>query len=59
MEHWADYLIFAVFLTISIGIGLFFSLTGGRQKTTEEFIMADRSLKVSVVLISVPRLEVH
>jgi hypothetical protein len=46
MEHWVDYVIFVLFLAISMGIGLFFSLTGGRQKTTEEFIMADRTLKV-------------
>ena len=44
--HWADYLIFVVFLAISIGIGAFHAMTGGRQRTVAEFIMANRNLKM-------------
>jgi len=42
--EWPDYMVLAVFLAISLGIGLYHSLTGGRQHTTEEFIMANRRL---------------
>lgn len=50
-----DYVIFAVLLTTSVGIGLYHALTGGRQRTTQEFLMADRSmgcLPVSLSLIA-------
>ena len=40
--EWPDYVVLAVFLAISLGIGFYHSLTGGRQRTTEEFIMANR-----------------
>jgi len=44
--EWPDYVVLAVFLAISLGIGFYHSLTGGRQRTTEEFIMANRRLGV-------------
>jgi Na+/proline symporter len=44
--HWPDYVILAAFLLASLGIGLYHSLTGGRQKTTQEFIMANRKLGI-------------
>lgn len=50
-----DYVIFAVLLAASAGIGVFHALTGGRQRTTQEFLMADRSmgcLPVSLSLIA-------
>src|ERR1700733_2823753 len=50
--HWADYLILAGFLVISLAIGIYHSLTGGRQKTTNEFIMANRRLSVIPTAIS-------
>ena len=49
---WPDYLILVVFLVISLGIGVYHSLTGGRQKTTTDFIMANRSLKVLPTALS-------
>src|SRR5688572_18716579 len=49
---WADYLIFGGFLVISLAIGIYHSLTGGRQKTVAEFIMANRRLKVIPTTIS-------
>jgi len=49
---WLDYLILVAFLVISVGIGVYHSLTGGRQKTTSEFIMANRSLKVLPTALS-------
>src|SRR6218665_155277 len=49
---WPDYLILVAFLVISVGIGVYHSLTGGRQRTTSEFIMANRSLKVLPTTLS-------
>src|SRR6218665_241272 len=49
---WPDYLILAAFFVISLGIGVYHSLTGGRQKTTSEFIMANRSLSVIPTALS-------
>src|SRR5688572_21788004 len=49
---WPDYLILVAFFVISVGIGVYHSLTGGRQKTTSEFIMANRSLKVLPTALS-------
>ncbi|KAG7229120.1 hypothetical protein INR49_013062 [Caranx melampygus] len=56
-KHFAvvDYVIFAVLLAASMGIGLYYALSGGRQRTTQEFLMADRSmgcLPVSLSLIA-------
>ncbi len=39
-----DYIVFSLMLTISAGIGVFHALTGGRQKTTLEFLMANRNM---------------
>jgi len=49
---WPDYVILAVFLAISLGIGVYHALTGGRQHTTLEFIMANRRLRVLPTTIS-------
>jgi len=50
--QWPDYVILAVFLTISLGIGVYQSLTGGRQRTTSEFIVANRRLHVLPTALS-------
>jgi len=49
---WPDYAVLVVFLAISLGIGVYHSLTGGRQRTTEEFIMANRRLSVIPTALS-------
>ena len=49
---WPDYVVLAVFLSISLGIGFYHSLTGGRQRTTEEFIMANRRLNILPTTLS-------
>ncbi|XP_072221312.1 solute carrier family 5 member 6 [Leuresthes tenuis] len=48
----ADYVIFAVLLAASTGIGLYYALSGGRQRTTQEFLMADRSMGCVPVSLS-------
>lgn len=47
-----DYVIFAVLLAASMGIGLYYALSGGRQRTTQEFLMADRSMRCLPVSLS-------
>ncbi|XP_068198422.1 solute carrier family 5 member 6a [Antennarius striatus] len=47
-----DYVIFALLLVASAGIGLFYAFTGGRQRTTQEFLMADRSMSCLPVSLS-------
>ena len=36
--EWQDYLVFGAFLLISLVIGIYFALTGGKQKSAGEFI---------------------
>ncbi|NP_001020699.1 solute carrier family 5 member 6 [Danio rerio] len=40
-----DYVIFGLLLVASMSIGLYYAFTGGRQSTTQEFLIADRSMK--------------
>ncbi|XP_031176956.1 solute carrier family 5 member 6a isoform X1 [Sander lucioperca] len=47
-----DYVIFALLLVASTGIGLFHAFSGGRQRTTQEFLMADRSMSCLPVSLS-------
>ncbi|XP_034418555.1 solute carrier family 5 member 6 isoform X1 [Cyclopterus lumpus] len=48
----ADYVIFALLLAASIGIGLYHALSGGRQRTTQEFLLADRSMSCLPISLS-------
>lgn len=50
--HWADYLIFASFLLASLAIGIYHACTGNKQRTTQEFIMADRQLSILPTMLS-------
>ena len=49
----ADYVVFALMLSVSAGIGIFYAFWGGKQKTTKEFLMADRSMQIVPVSISI------
>ncbi|KAA0710828.1 Sodium-dependent multivitamin transporter [Triplophysa tibetana] len=40
-----DYVIFALLLIGSMAIGLYYSFTGGRQRTTQELLLADGKMK--------------
>ncbi|KAL5018098.1 hypothetical protein ScPMuIL_003820 [Solemya velum] len=50
--HYPDYIVFAITLLISIGIGIFYALSGGRQRTTSEFFVGNRKMAVLPVAIS-------
>ncbi|CAK9818230.1 Putative sodium-dependent multivitamin transporter [Anthophora plagiata] len=44
--QWEDYLVIAATLCISIGIGIYYRFSGGRQKTMEEYFIASRSMSI-------------
>ena len=50
--HWIDVLIMSVFFAAALAIGIFQALTGGRQRTIEEFLLANRKLKVLPTVLS-------
>lgn len=39
-----DFVVFGMLLVISLAIGLYHAFSGGRQRTTQEFLMANRSM---------------
>ena len=47
-----DYVVFSLVLALSAAIGLFYGCTGGKQKTTKEFLMADRKMNFFPVALS-------
>ena len=50
--HWFDYVVFLLTLSVSLGIGVFFALSGSRQGSTGEFLMGNRQMKLIPVVIS-------
>ena len=48
----ADYCVFAVTIVVSLGIGLYYALSGGRQRTTSEYLMGNRQMKILPVALS-------
>ena len=49
---WYDYVIFCLTLVISLGIGIYYAFSGDQQKTTKEYLMANRSLRTVPVSLS-------
>ncbi|KAM4771951.1 sodium-dependent multivitamin transporter [Rhinophrynus dorsalis] len=47
-----DYIIFALLLVLSSAIGLYYALSGGKQRTTQEFLLANRSMSFLPVSLS-------
>ncbi|XP_071086332.1 sodium-coupled monocarboxylate transporter 1-like [Haliotis cracherodii] len=50
--HIVDYVVFGATILISLGIGLYFALSGGRQRTTSEFLVGGRAMKFLPVAVS-------
>lgn len=48
----ADYVIIAITLIITLGIGLFFAFNRGKPKTTADFFVGNRKLRVIPVSLS-------
>ena len=51
--HVVDYIIFAATLVVSLGIGIYYAMSGGGQKTTGEYLMGNRNLKVRQLIFVV------
>ncbi|XP_018301707.1 putative sodium-dependent multivitamin transporter isoform X1 [Mycetomoellerius zeteki] len=49
---WVDYLVIAIMLCISAGIGVYYRFSGGRQKTMEEYFVASRSMSIIPVAVA-------
>ena len=49
---WHDYVVFAIFLTIPLGIGIFYCFYKRKQQSTESILLGDRSLNVFAVGMS-------
>lgn len=47
-----DYVVLAISLGISAGIGIYFGCTGTKQSTTKEFLLADRNMSPFPVAMS-------
>lgn len=47
----ADYAVIVITMIISSGIGVYYWLSGGKQKSMEEYFMADRSMQMLPVAI--------
>ncbi|NXC22413.1 SC5A6 protein, partial [Corythaeola cristata] len=47
-----DYSIFALLLVLSSAIGLFYALSGDRQRTVQEFLLANRNMSFLPVALS-------
>ncbi|XP_069103671.1 sodium-dependent multivitamin transporter-like [Argopecten irradians] len=48
----ADYLVFAAALLVSLAIGVYYALSGGRQKTTKEYLLGNRKMSIIPVGLS-------
>ena len=49
--HWSDYLIFSIMVAASLGIGIYQSCSGGKQRTQGEYFLGNRY--VTMVTIAV------
>ncbi|CAL1266316.1 unnamed protein product [Larinioides sclopetarius] len=49
----ADYILFTFMLLVSAGIGLYFRFSGGKQKTTNEFLLAGKNMPILPVAFSI------
>ncbi|XP_071086272.1 sodium-dependent multivitamin transporter-like [Haliotis cracherodii] len=47
-----DYVVFGATILMSLGIGLYFALSGGRQRSTSEFLVGGRDMQIIPVALS-------
>ncbi|CAC5362972.1 SLC5A6 [Mytilus coruscus] len=48
----ADYAVFAVTIIVSLGIGIYYAFSGGKQKTTSEYLVGNRQMSILPVALS-------
>ncbi|KAK7508626.1 hypothetical protein BaRGS_00000192 [Batillaria attramentaria] len=51
--HWADYVVTVAMLLISLGVGFFFAIFRGGQKTKVEYLLGNRQISMLPVCLSV------
>ena len=52
MKFAEDFLVFAFFLLFPLAAGFYFAFRGGKQRTTNEFLLADKNLRSWLVALS-------
>lgn len=52
MKYAEDYAVFLISLLIPIAVGFYFAFQGGKQKTTTEFLLADKNQRSWLVGLS-------
>ena len=57
--HVVDYIVLAAVLCISMGIGIYYGFFGKKQRTTKEYLMANRQLKVCQLKILTVKRKTH
>ena len=50
--HDYDYVVFALSLGMSLGVGVFFAITGSRQANTEDYLMGGKQMNPFAVGLS-------
>ena len=50
--HAVDYVVFGIMLLISAAIGIYHGCTGGKQKTTGEYLLGNRSMNTFPIAVS-------
>lgn len=48
----ADYCIFGATIIVSLGIGIYYALSGGKQRTTSEYFVGNRKMGILPVATS-------
>lgn len=50
--HVADYCVFGITIAVSLVIGIYYALSGGKQRTTSEYFVGNRKMAILPVAIS-------
>ena len=51
--HWLDYIVLGLVLFLTVGIGVYFAITGNRQRTTSEYFTGNRKLGFTSTILSI------
>jgi len=41
---WPDYAVFGLTLAVSVAVGIYHACTGGKQRTTDEYLLGNRQM---------------
>ena len=50
--HVSDWLIFGLMLATSLGIGVYYACTGDKQRTTKEYLLGNRNMRLIPMVMS-------